>query len=163
MPKKIDMSGKKIGMLTVFYEHSKTKSGDIKWFCKCDCGKITVVVGSNLRNGHTKSCGCLVGSTGGRTRHGKSNSRLYEVWHGMKKRCYCKTSSSYEYYGGRGITVCDEWQKFTPFYEWAVANGYDEKAEYGKCTLDRIKVNGNYCPDNCRWVSMAEQNKNKRS
>lgn len=159
MPLKIDMVGKKFGLLTVVSESERTKSGDILWICKCDCGNIThPIVGSNLRNGHTKSCGCATAKA-----HGKSYSRLYEVWHGMKKRCYCETSSGYEYYGGRGIAVCKEWHKFMPFFEWAMANGYDENAKFGNCTLDRIDANGNYDPSNCRWVSMAEQNKNKRS
>lgn len=169
MPLKIDMVGKKFGLLTVVSESTRTKSGDILWICKCDCGNITSpIVGSNLRNGHTKSCGCIGGGKGGRKKatkkHGKSYSRLYEVWHGMKKRCYCKTSSGYQYYGGRGITVCEEWQNsFEIFEKWAFSNGYDENAKFGDCTLDRIDVNGNYEPSNCRWVSMAEQNKNKRS
>lgn len=158
MPSKIDMFGRKFGKLTAFYEHSKTKSGDIRWACKCDCGKIVFVVGANLRNGHTKSCGCI-----GKTKHGRSKSRLYEVWRGMKKRCYCKTSSGYEYYGGRGITVCEEWKNsFSSFEKWAFANGYDENAKQGDCTLDRINVNGNYEPSNCRWVDMKYQVNNRR-
>lgn len=88
---------------------------------------------------------------------------MYKVWAGMKGRCNNPKSKDYSHYGGRGITVCDAWdESFDAFKTWSEENGYDETAAYGECTIDRIDVNGNYEPGNCRWVSMAEQNRNKR-
>lgn len=94
-------------------------------------------------------------------KHGLSYHRLYSVWRGMKDRCYNKNNRRYEHYGGRGINVCDEWlEDFLNFYNWAYKNGYNEKEEYGKCTLDRINNDGNYEPTNCRWITLQEQNYN---
>lgn len=135
------------------------------WRCKCDCGNETIVPSSRLTSGNTKSCGC--GSSRYlRKTHGKSETRLYRVWRGVKSRCYNPNSTGYEYYGGRGVTVCDEWlgeNGFENFYKWSYLNGYNENAEKYICTLDRIDVNGNYEPSNCRWVSMKEQDNNKRT
>lgn len=89
-------------------------------------------------------------------KHGKSRTRLYHVWSSMLARCYCKTSRGYKWYGERGITVCDDWHDFTLFYEWATTNGYKEDL-----TLDRINVNGNYEPSNCRWTTMTTQERNR--
>ena len=121
-----------------------------------------------LNSGKTKSCGCLrddmiaeVNKKHGKAGVGKK-SRLYNVWVGMRQRCNDKNHTSYHNYGGRGISVCPEWDDFETFESWALVNGYDPDAEYGKCTLDRIDVNGNYEPGNCRWISMSEQNKNKQ-
>lgn len=88
--------------------------------------------------------------------------RLYKVWHNMVRRCTNESSDGYKNYGGRGITVCDEWQEFDSFARWAIANGYDENAKRGECTLDRIDCNGNYEPNNCRWVDLKVQNNNRR-
>lgn len=91
------------------------------------------------------------------------NERLYNVWNSMKSRCYNPNVASYKNYGGRGIEVCDEWaHNFPTFQKWAIENGYDPDAPYGECTIDRIDVNGNYEPSNCRWVSMDVQRYNKR-
>lgn len=90
--------------------------------------------------------------------------RLYGVWNSMKRRCYDERHENFCRYGGRGIKVCDEWNdNFNAFAEWALENGYDETAPYGKCTLDRIDVNGNYEPSNCRFISLKEQNRNRRN
>jgi hypothetical protein len=90
-------------------------------------------------------------------KHGKANTRLFGLWRGILTRCNNPNRSDYKYYGGRGITVCDEWlHDFQAFYDWAMANGYEEHL-----TIDRIDVNGNYCPENCRWVTMQKQSENK--
>ena len=96
--------------------------------------------------------------------HSKTNTRLYNVWNNIKRRCYTKTNPSYKYYGGCGIGMCEEWRKsFSAFYEWSVKNGYNENAPKGECTIDRIDVNGDYQPSNCRWVSMKTQNLNRKA
>lgn len=96
--------------------------------------------------------------------HNMTDTRLYNVWNNIKRRCYTKTNPSYKYYGGCGVEMCEEWHKsFLAFYEWSIKNGYDENAPKGKCTIDRIDVNGNYEPSNCRWVSMKEQNLNRKA
>lgn len=153
------MLGNKYGNLVVVEEHGKTRSGDTLYICKCDCGNLThPISGMNLRKGHTQSCGCK------KTKHGQWYSRLYWVWCAMKKRCYNAKHPTFKNYGGRGITVCDEWlNSFPAFAEWAMANGYKPDARQGECTLDRIDTNGNYCPDNCRWVSMKVQQNNRRN
>lgn len=164
MSKIVDITGLRFGRLTVKQRQGATKEGKATWICQCDCGKSVLVSGKLLRSGQIVSCGCFRAESVAKINrtHGKSHTRLYYVWMGMRKRCYDSQNNVYSYYGGRGITVCDEWRdNFQSFYDWAIANGYDENAPYGKCTIDRIDVNGKYEPSNCRWVSMAEQNKNK--
>lgn len=99
----------------------------------------------------------------GACRH-RSATRLYRIWNAMNARCYVKTNKDYGFYGGRGIGVCDEWRHdYVAFSEWAYSNGYDDNAERGKCTLDRINNDLNYCPENCRFTTMLEQSRNKRN
>lgn len=154
--------GKRFGFLTVI---GINEPGEIKRFkCQCDCGNIKNVRPIELISGTTKSCGCkhdfLLSEK--LTIHGGSKERLYRVWQDMKRRCESTRSEGYRNYGGRGIKVCEEWQDYSIFREWAYANGYDENAPFGECTIDRIDVNGNYEPNNCRWITNAEQQKNKR-
>ncbi len=151
-----DLTGRRFGKLKVKEMAKYRKGRRVVWTCECDCGNIIDIPGVNLtkKNG-TKSCGCIC------RKHGMFGTRIYGVWRSMKERCYVESNISYHNYGGRGITVCDEWQEFIPFMEWAYANGYDETAERGECTLDRIDVNGNYEPSNCRWVPMSVQSNNR--
>ena len=149
-----DISGQKFGQLTAI-EFVGVENNKAIWLCKCDCGNTSKVPGTALRFGSIKSCGCTT------KKHGMFGTRIYNVWHTMKERCYVKTQTSYKNYGAMGIKVCPEWQEFIPFMEWAYANGYDENAPRGQCTLDRIDPNGDYCPENCRLVSMSVQANNK--
>ena len=159
-----DLTGKQINHLTVIKQHGRTKDRHIIWECKCVCGKITYVSSHELTTEHTKSCGCIQKDAvrSARFIHGDRDSRLYLVWKTMKKRCENPKDKSYKYYGAKGVSVCDEWHDYLIFKKWANENGYNENAPKGVCTIDRINPYGNYEPNNCRWVSMAEQNKNKR-
>ena len=158
--KLIDLTGQRFGRLVVL-QRAKTINKRTKWLCKCECGNEVVVEAYNLRVGHTQSCGCLqraATSVANKT-HGQGHTRLYRIWNNMKNRCYRKSYHAYNHYGGRGITICNEWlHDFQAFYDWAMANGYRDDL-----SIDRIDSNGNYCPKNCRWATMTEQNKNKRA
>lgn len=158
-----DLTGKKFNMLTAI-EKVGTKNHNTQWLCICDCGNTTTVGGSALTGGKIKSCGCLRHRESHRKTHGKTDTRLYFIWRNMLTRCYNSNFRDYKHYGGRGITVCDEWKEdFQTFYEWSVANGYDASAERGNFTIDRIDVNGNYEPTNCRWVDIKAQQSNRRN
>lgn len=163
----IDLTGQKFGKLTVI-KRSDVKAREAMWLCKCDCGTEIVTRGSSLRANLSNSCGCFRDEywqkQHNRLSHGGSrNERLYRVWRGMIDRCYYPSHNRYKIYGGRGITICTEWKEdYSSFREWALSNGYDSKAPRGKCTIDRIDVNGNYEPSNCRWVDMKFQANNKQ-
>ena len=158
MAKFIDLTGQRFGRLTVIERAKNTKNNKAQWLCECDCGNKKVVSAANLKNGGTISCGCR-SKEAKFIKHGKSNDRLYKRWTAIKRRCYDKRCVNYKNYGGRGIKVCDEWlNSFQSFYDWSVANGFADSL-----TLDRIDVNGNYEPNNCRWVTIEVQSNNRRN
>ena len=168
MPKIKDLTGQRFGMLTVKKRADDYVMKDGKrrltWTCVCDCGVEKDIRGTHLTSGAIVSCGCLGHKhlLDSISSHGLRHHRLYGVWCNMKNRCYNEKVKCYPRYGGRGIRVCDEWlHDFKAFYDWAIETGYDETAPYMQCTLDRIDVNGNYEPSNCRWVDVFTQANNK--
>ena len=162
-----DLSGIRFGRWTALRRVESDRHG-VFYLCSCDCGKTGIINAADLKRGKSTSCGCLrdektkarlpaQNSIHKRT-HGASDSRLYSIWLGMKKRCNYPKTNGYANYGGRGIQVCGEWmQSFEIFQTWALSHGYREDL-----TIDRINVDGNYCPDNCRWATRSEQEHNKR-
>lgn len=171
MSKLIDRTGERYGRLIVIERAPNfvCSSGRqlVMWRCKCDCGNITNVSTNSLRSGLTTSCGCWnyeqqKSSITKHRIHGDTNGEfrlLYEKWNKIKSRCYSECCHSYKNYGGRGIKMCDEWKNdYLSFKQWALSNGYDKHL-----SIDRIDVNGDYCPWNCRWVTNKQQQNNKRN
>lgn len=151
--------GKKYGKLTVI-EVIRPEKGNTKFKCRCECGKQYIGTAKYIKYGNIISCGCISKE---KTEESLKTKRLRRIYYSMKDRCNNKNSRAYKNYGGRGIKICNEWEKsFEEFYKWAIENGYNRDAEYGKCTIDRINNNGNYEPSNCRWITLKEQSKNKR-
>lgn len=163
----IDISGQKFNRWTVEELVGRTTSGGGLWKCRCECGTVRNVDGRSLRDGTSKSCGCLRNDN---AKAGKYNSaravtheRLYGVWSGIRSRCLNPHDRAYERYGGRGITICDQWKDYRTFYNWAIENGYDDSSPKYVCTVDRIDNNGNYTPDNCRIVPQLIQCNNRQT
>lgn len=156
--KKIDLVGKRFGKLVVI-KPIITENKNRAWECVCDCGNTKVILGCNLTGGKSNSCGCARVDSMKKimTTHGGSGTKLYSIFKGMFQRCYNEKNPAYHYYGGKGVKICSEWKdNFSNFREWSLLNGYNETN-----TIDRINPNGDYCPENCRWVSMQVQQNNK--
>ena len=155
----IDMTGKRIGRYTVNRYVGNDKHGNALWECTCDCGTVKNVLGSTLRKGTVISCGCYHKEDLKKrlTTHNLTHTRIRGIWNCMKQRCYNKNHQAYKYYGGKGVTICDEWKNnFLPFYQWSMAHGYDDTL-----TIDRIDTTKGYDPTNCRWVSRKVQMNNR--
>lgn len=151
---RINIEGYYFGRLKVLFYYDTHRKAAM-WLCECACGNFKVIEGKSLRAGKTKSCGCILEER----KYYLCGTRIHNIYKNMKTRCYLKTKGDYKYYGGRGISVCDEWKEsFIAFAEWAIASGYEDGL-----TLDREDNSGNYSPDNCRWVTRQRQSNNMSS
>ena len=158
MSKVLNLIGHKYGKLTVIKKIANI-GRRTAWLCQCDCGNTVKATGNNLRCGHVQSCGCQSKDYSNVIKHGLTGIGPYNTWNAMKQRCYNPNHQRFQDWGGRGITICDEWKNdFLAFYKWSMANGYKKGL-----SIDRINNNGNYEPSNCRWVDVKIQNSNKRT
>ncbi len=151
-----DLTGQTFGYLTVINRAENNKYNRAQWLCECDCGTRKIIDACSLKSGNTKSCGCHKNDYN--RKHGGKGTRLYDCWCQMRYRCENPNNQAYSDYGKRGISVCDEWHDFSIFRDWAYQNGYDHSK-----SIDRIDVNGNYEPSNCRWTDSKVQMNNRRN
>ena len=152
-----DLTGKTFNRLTVI-KRAEVEKKEVYYLCKCTCGNEKIIRGKDLKYNKIKSCGCLnkEKTTERNTKHSLRHTRIYRIWLLMKNRCLNSKYHLFKNYGGRGITICNEWKNdFISFYNWAMKNGYEEHL-----TIDRINVNGNYEPSNCRWATKLQQQRN---
>lgn len=151
------LTGLRFGFLTVL-QYQEHRAGKPYWLCKCDCGKEFVRRGNCIAKGKVTSCGCKSKpwhKTQKRTGVYAVKTRLYNIHASMKQRCSYSKGKDFQYYGGKGVKVCDEWKFYPAFYEWAMSNGYADNLQ-----IDRINADGNYEPCNCRWVTSKENHAN---
>jgi len=148
-----DIAGERYGKLLALHPtEERTRGGGVIWMFRCDCGSEKAIPANSVRSGRINSCGCVA------RKHGKTKTRLYNIWVDMRQRCTNQSHPQFYLWGGRGISVCSEWQSFDSFYKWAIANGYNDKL-----SIDRKNSDGNYEPTNCRWATAKEQANNTRS
>lgn len=163
MPIFNDLSGQKFYRWTILHRIEKTRP--VKCLCKCECGNIRTVFYANIKKGLSKSCGCyksevtiIRNKTVKRIKHGKKHHPIYAAWLNLRSRCNYKKHKSFHRYGGRGIKLCEGWEEFIHFYNWSITHGWKEHL-----TIDRIDNDGNYCPENCQWITKSENSHKKRS